>query len=475
MFVMKAAIRIAFFLSFLPVFVAQGCGLIDDFKTESVETRVIVVDRPSEQGDANSMQPDLSADGRFIVFTSDATNLVNDDAIAARGVFLKDTATGETIRVSSSSEGEAADDDSENPSISADGRFVAFESVATNLSPERPEGSGCTNAAGLDASCASVYLKDMETGATEVVSKNSDGAIADGSNEHPVISGDGRYIAFRSTATNLDGGEMGDIPQIYRRDLQTGFTELVSADGEGLAGNDASDLPAISDTGRFVAFKSLSGNLASGDGAGSDVFVKDLQTGQLTLVSTDSDGTRGNGDSGYDALDISGDGRFIAFESEATNLAANDDNQKRDIFIKDLQTGETSLISADAAGAAGDDDSYTCVSLSSDGTLAVFASNANNLSAGDSVNKTDVFLRDRSIGSTTMVSASGSGEPGNGASEEIAIASGGGSVVFVSAASNLVPEDTNGKDDVFVRQLATGIVKLASTSSSPDNMRFFGR
>lgn len=476
MFVMRQVSRIPLLiLSFPLLLMLQGCGLIDDLKTQSVKTRMVTVGRPSEQGDANSIQPDLSAAGRFVVFTSDSTNLVNEEATATRGVFMKDTTTGETIRISSSSEGKAADDDSEHPAISADGGYVVFQSVATNLTDEHPEDGGCTSPAGLDVSCPSIYLKDMASGTTELVSRSSNGAIADGYNERPAISGNGRYIAFRSTATNLAPGTEDDVAQIYRRDLQTGFTELVSSDSEGVAGDASSDLPAISDDGRFVAFKSMAFNLVSGDDIGSDVFVKDLDTGQLTLASTDSDGSPGNGASGFAALDISGDGLFVAFESEADNLDTSDDNFTRDVFIKDLQTGETSLISADKEGIVGDDATYASVSLSRDGALVVFVSNANNLTQGDTVNKTDVFLKDRTTGAVVMLSTSETGEPGNAPSEIAAIAADGVSVAFVSSANNLVPEDTNGKDDIFVRKLASGEVRLVSTSSSPQETYFFGR
>ena len=471
---MKATSRIALTIALLQVFMLQGCGFIDDLKTQSVQTQVVTVDRPVEQADANSSQPEVSADGRFVVFTSDATNLVNEQSIGARSVFLKDTVTGETMRVSTGSGGGAADDDSESASISADGRYIAFQSAATNLSADIPGSSGCTSAAGLDVSCSHIYIKDTETDTTVLASKNSDGAAADGNNERTAISADGRYVAFRSTATNLDAAANGK-PQIYLRDMQTGFTRLVSADADGSAGNDASDLPAISDDGRFVAFKSLASNLASGDDIGSDVFLKDMETGALTLASTDSGGGPGNGASGYDALDISADGRFVAFESEATNLAAGDDNGKRDIFIKDMQTGETGIVSTDAAGVVGDDDSFASVSLSGDGMLVVIGSNANNLVPGDTVNKADVFLKDRSSGAIALLSTSEAGEPGNGASEVIVIAAGGARTVFVSAAGNLVVDDTNGKDDIFVREMATGAVRRASTSSSPQDTRFFDR
>ncbi len=452
-----------------------GCGLIDDLRTESVQTRVITVDRPEEQGDSNSSQPDLSGDGRLVVFTSDATNLMNEEAIAARGVFLKDTATGETIRVSTATGGEPADDDSENASISADGRYVAFQSAAANLSSDVPKDSRCTSGAGLEVACSHIYVKDLETDTTDLVSKDSDGAAAAGNNINPAISDDGRYVAFRSTAANLTDTDVYGEPQIYIRDMQTGFTQLVSATVDGVAGNGPSDMPSISADGRLVAFKSLATNLAAGDDIASDVFVKNMDTGELLLASSNSAGVPGNDSSGYESLDISADGRFVAFESEADNLVSGDNNLTRDIFIKDMQTGKTSLVSADQSGASGDDSSYMSVSLSGDGMLVVFSSNATNLVPGDTVNKTDVFLRDRSSGGMAMLSTSEAGVPGNAASEIVVIADDGGTVAFVSSADNLVDGDSNDKDDVFVKELATGAIRRASTSSSPQQVRFFTR
>lgn len=457
-------------LSGLPA--AAGCDPLSRLKTDSVETRVVTVGRPEEQADSNSMQPAISADGRYVAFASDATNLVNEETGGGRGVFVKDTRTGETERVSSDDGGRVADGDSEYPSISADGRYIAFQSNATTLAPSGA-GAGCVNTGGIDVQCTHIYVKDRESGAIDLVSTDSDGKPAVGFSEHPAISADGRYIAFRSTAENLVDGDGNGEADIFVKDTQTGFTTLVSSDSAGGAANGPSDLPAITDDGRIVAFKSLASNLAAGDVNGaSDVFIKDRDSGITTLVSKDGDGVPGNRASGYRSLDISGDGNFVAFDSEATNLSPADDKNKSDIFAKNITTGETTLVSADAAGTAGDDDSYASVSLSGDGRLVAFHSNAANLVPSDGPNKEDVFVRDISSGKVTLVSASAAGAA-SGPSKVIVISADGRYVAFVSAAAGLVEGDTNGKDDIFIRELSSGRIRRVSTSSSPEETRFF--
>ena len=214
--------------------------------------------------------------------------------------------------------------------------------------------------------------------------------------------------------------------------------------------------------------------MVTADGNGSpDVFIKDRETGITTLVSTDSQGSPGNRASGYRALAIAAGGDFVAFESEATNLSGADDNRKRDIFVKDIQTGETTLVSSDAAGTAGDDDSFASVSISADGRYVAFGSNATNLVPGDTASKENVFIKDIATGAVTLVSTDTNGVPANGGSEVIVIAGGAGYAAFVSAATNLVEGDTNGKDDIFLKELSSGKIKRVSTSSSADETSLF--
>ena len=452
---------------------ASGCGPLSRLKTGSVETRVVTVGRPEEEADSNSMQPAVTGDGHFVVFASDATDLINEEFSGGRAVYLKNIRTGETVSVSSDEAGGMADGDSEYPAISADGRYVAFQSTATSLVPEAG-GGDCISSEGLDTQCSHIYLKDLETGAVTLVSTDSDGKPARGNSIHPAISADGRYVAFRSSAENLVAGDGNGTADIFVKDTRTGFTTLVSSDSDGASADNASDLPSVSADGRVIAFKSLASNLVSVDGNGSpDVFIKDRETGITTLVSSDSEGSPGNKASGYQALAIAAGGDFVVFESEATNLSGADDNRKRDVFVKNIQTGGTTLVSSDAAGTAGDDDSFASVSISADGRYIAFGSNATNLVPGGVASKENVFIKDITTGAVTLVSADATGVPANGGSEVIAIAGGAGYAAFVSAATNLVEGDTNGKDDIFLKELSSGKVKRVSTSSSPEQTRLF--
>ena len=230
---------------------------------------------------------------------------------------------GITERVSVDSAGVEANDASSIPTISSDGRFVAFHSFATNLV------AGDTN------SSSDVFVHDRQTGATTRVSVDSSGVEGNGNSFSPDISDDGRLVAFYSFATNLVTGDTNNAPDVFVHDLVSGVTERASVDSAGVEGNGRSLLPAISRDGHFVAFYSLATNLVAGDTNGSDdVFVHDRQSGATVRVSVDSGGTQGNGSSLRPA--ISGDGCIVTFDSSASNLVAGDTNNTSDVFAHDL-------------------------------------------------------------------------------------------------------------------------------------------
>jgi len=239
-------------------------------------------------------------------------------------------APGDLTRVSVDSNGAQANGGSYRDRISADGRYVAFVSDATNLIPDD------TNNA------EDVFVKDRQTGATTRVSVASQtGAQANNGSGTPAISGDGRFVAFYSDASNLVSGDTNGIGDIFVHDRQTGVTTRVSVDSSGneANGQNSDYYLAISGDGRYVAFPSDATNLVSGDTNNvTDIFVHDCQTGQTRRVSVASDGTEANGRS-YFGMDISDDGRYVVFSSFATNLVAGDTNGTRDIFVHDLQTG----------------------------------------------------------------------------------------------------------------------------------------
>ena len=271
----------------------------------------------------------ISGDGRFVVFISYASNLVPGDGNASPDVFVRDRQMGTTRRVSVSSSGQEANGSSLWPRISADGRYVAFVSVATNLVGNDANGT-----------VEDIYLHDMQTGTTRRVSLSSTGVQANSVSTMPALSSDGQTLVFASFASNLVAGDTNGHWDVFVRDLPTGVTERVSVSSSGQQGNEESATPYMSPDGRFISFHSLASNLVGGDTNGFlDVFRHDRLTGTTDLVSISSTGFQGNGKSDYAA--ISGDGSRVAFFSEASNLVADDVNASMDVFLRELPVRDT--------------------------------------------------------------------------------------------------------------------------------------
>jgi Tol biopolymer transport system component len=299
---------------------------------------------------------------------------------------------------------------------------------------------------------------------TTDVSVSSSGAQGDAPSTSAVLSGDGRYVAFESPADNLVAGDTNAVWDIFVRDRATGVTERVSVDSSGVQGDAGSYDPAITPDGRFVAFRSFADNLVPNDTNGfHDIFVHDRQTGTTEIVSVDSSGVQANGPSFSPS--ISADGRYVAFYSSATNLVANDLNGFIDVFVHDRQTGVTSLVSIDSNWVQGNGDSVD-PSISADGSIVAFSSTASNLIVGDTNLYSDVFARDRTAGTTELISQSTIGKLGNSTSDEPSISADGKSVAFRSSATNLVPGDTNLAADIFVRDRVALTTDIDSVDSS---------
>jgi Tol biopolymer transport system component len=295
---------------------------------------------------------------------------------------------------------------------------------------------------------------------THRVSVNSRGAEGSDGSYTPLISADGRFVAFASDATNLVPGDTNGALDIFVRDRLNGTTERVSVDSGGAEGNAGSYGPSISADGRYVAYASDATNLVPGDTNGfTDVFVHDRQSGTTARVSVDSGGAQGNKFSDWPS--ISADGRYVAFESDASNLVPGDTNGVSDVFVRAWQSNYTEIMSVGSSAALGDGDSFT-PSISADGSYVAFQSYATNLVSGDTNHFGDFFVRSRSRGTTERVSVSSAGVQGNGVSYgQPSISADGRYVVFASYASNLVPGDTNGDSDVFLRDRdATGFTSL---------------
>ena len=422
---------------------ANGCTFI---------TRVSV---DTAGGDPNgfSAQTSINADGRYVVFSSIASDVV---AGGSCGVVARDLREHTNSCVSVNMAGDNVQGN--EPSISGDGRYVAFASDATDLVP------------GDENQVTDVFVRDRQAGTTSRVSVDAGGRDPDERSSGPSVSGDGRYVAFTSSASDLVVGDGNAAEDVYLRDLQTNTTARVSLDMNGGDPLGSSGDPSVSADGRYVAFTSVAGDLVPGDGNSiDDVYVRDVQTNTNTRVSIDTGGTNTNGISAFPA--ISGNARYVAFHSHATDLVAGDGNSRADIFVRDLQTNTTTRASVDTAG--GDSDGLSLGStISGDGRYVGFGSAATDLVNGDGNDTFDAFVRDRQTETTTRVSVNLLGFEANGASAGFGtngpvLSADGRYVGFESEAPNLVNGDgTSGifGPDVFVRAVVTPTVESVTPS-----------
>jgi hypothetical protein len=380
---------------------------------------------------------DISGNGKVVAFYSWSSNLVISDSNKSADIFIRDLNTNLTERISVSSLQAQTNDFSYFPSISYDGRYIAFTSRANNLVTDD------TN--GVD----DIFVHDCVNHSTQRISLHSGGSQANGESSYSNISDNGRFITFKSSATNLVGNDQNNKWDVFIHDIDTGVTERVSISSNGSEGNDYSYRSSVSQDGRYVAFDSNASNLVNADANNvSDIFLRDRQNDITTRVSVNSLGEEGNKQS-YSAK-ISNNGKYIIFTSAASNLEPNDTNNANDVFIHDIDAGVTKIVSVNSDGAIGNNHSYAG-SVSLDGRFIVFMSSATNLVLNDTNGKTDIFLHDRETGTTQLISQTEQGVLGNDNSDTPAIAADAGSIAFVSAASNLVTDDTNNSADIFVQ------------------------
>lgn len=346
------------------------------------------------------------------------------------------------IRVSVNSDGMDANDESQAPVISADGRFVVFESKANNLYDRD------TN------HYQDIFLFDRGTGQIKCLSLNPQGETGDWKSESPAISADGRYVAFASSAEDLVPGDTNDRADIFVYDTETDSLELVSTSLNGAAASDHSYTPSLSSDGRYVAFCSIAGNLVEGDTNGTeDIFVRDRVSGTTTRVSYGLDGSQLTASTSNPV--ISGNGGFVAYQIYQ--------DLKTIIYVYDIETGTSELVTRSYHDPLNACKGYN-PSISHDGRYIAFHSDESGLVESDTNGKTDVFVYDRVNKTMQLASLSGSGEQGNGSSWSAAISADGCFVAFKSGASNMVEGDTNGCDDVFIRDLTTGSIERASVA-----------
>ncbi len=296
------------------------------------------------------------------------------------------------------------------------------------------------------------------------VSVSSEGTQGNNSSDLSCISADGRFVAFGSCASNLIADDTNDgYWDVFIRDRLTNMTSVVSISDSGTQGNNSCDTGSISGDGRYIAFNSLANNLVSNDTNGYvDVFVRDRRTNTTTLVSVSNNGTQGNKFSAGSSC--SDDGRYVAFFSESTNLVPNDKNNCRDVFVRDRLLNTTIIVSVSDNGTQGNSTSdRPCIS--SDGRYIAFDSYATNLIPDDTNGQADVYVRDLIANTTTRISVASDGTQGNNISENPSISSDGRYIVFESRATNLVANDTNNCSDIFVRDRQTNTTTRVSVAS----------
>jgi len=416
----------------------------------------------------------ISGDGRFVVFTSTDTDLVDPAPVYTGGmynVFVRDVVTGTTRLVSVSPDGtHAANGGTGQAVISADGRYVAFDSGADNLV------TGPTYTVGKD----NIFVRDLQTGTTQLASVAPGGAAAgNDASSDPSISADGHRVAFTTLATNLTSlTDANGNYDVYLYDVIAPATLLVSVNAGGTAtGDDLSEIPRISADGKFVAFESDANDLMTGQGGvdaspgTTDVFIRDIGGSATQLMSVNAAGTAvGNGVSVNPGA-ISADGRFVVFESSASDLTAAgfDNNGKKDVFRADRLTGAIALASVNNAGTHSGSDPSSKPVLSSDGRFVAFESNATDLAAPglDTSAGPDIYWRDIAGATNALMSVNSTGTAsGNALSQTPQISADGRFVIFESNASNLAPgvTDGNGTSDDFRRDVVGGVTQAMSVT-----------
>ncbi len=331
------------------------------------------------QANGSSLEPSISSDGRFVVFTSQASNLDPRDSNSVSDIFLRDRERNTTDLVSVSNTSGAANGQSREPRISANGRFVVFVSTATNL------------VAG-QAFPGDVFVRDLEMGTTELINQGTIPECADPSPSPerirtPAISADGRFVAFLCGSTNT---------AVLLFDRSSGTTERINVNNAGEMGTGTNVGLAVSPDGRLVAFSSDATNLVPNDTNGVfDVFVRDRQTSSTERLSIGRLGQEGDAFSAFPSF--SGDGRLVSFFSFATTLVDADTSGNASVFVRDRRNGTTALASANSAGASGNGSSgggFRETSISRNGRFVVFSSGASNLVDVDTNSGGDVFVKE---------------------------------------------------------------------------------
>jgi len=453
-----------------------------------------------------SEAPVMTPDGRYVAFYSTATNLV-PGVTRAGEVYVRDLIAGTTYWASTNAQAIVQSvtgliySNSFNPQISTDGQFVAFiakpkttlysppgiilryslltgftdvvftNAVAAGILDMTPDGRFITFVANWNSSSTSIYQWDSLTGTNVLVSGDLSNTISSGtSSEYPTQTPDGRFVAFFCSDTNMTAEAQGN-GALYLRDMLAGSTILVDVDTNGIgAGADASATPGLSGDGQFITFQCFDRNLVPDDSSRDrNVFVRDLRNNTNEMISVHDPALPSltpNGPSLLFGSSVSTNGRYIAFASDANNLVANDTNDCRDVFVRDLLLGTNILVSADTSGFAAANIS-TDPSINGDGRFVAFSSHATNIVANDTTNEWNVFLRDMQAGTTVLVSVNTNGGFGNGDSFSPTVSRDGRYVLFYSEAQNLAAGSFgSGVENLFLRDEQSGTTYALTTSTS---------
>jgi Tol biopolymer transport system component len=398
---------------------------------------------------AASGQPSISADGRSVAFASAASNLTVPGIVSsAAQIYAFDTLAQTARLVSSSADGTPANDASSQPSLSADGRVVAFTSKATNL------------VAGVARSTTNVFVKAGD-GPVQLISAGVGGSPTDANSYQPAVSGNGRFVVFTSNADNLIAGDDNGKPDVFEHDLATNTLQRVSTGPGGAQADGPSSNPSVSGDGRYVTFASTARNIVGRQAkALQEVYVHDAAARRTALVSVGRRDRRQNAavSAPFTQISsISADGRYVAFDSDATNLATHPTNGHTNVFVRDRLQHRTTMVSLSSNGGAGIDDSYG-PSISPDGHYVVFGSLADDLAPGAAPGP-NVYLRDLAHALTTTVDVTTDARPRSpelraGLLQQPVVSRLGAVAVFESGAGNLVGTASNGVDNLFIRVLS---------------------
>ncbi len=397
------------------------------------------------QGNHDSYYLAVSEDASVVAFESFVTNWAPDQSdLNFVDIFTRDRATNTTRKISVGPNGEVSDQRSFDPFVSADGRYVSFISYATNLVP------GDTNRHDWVDDGLDVFLYDWVTNSLERVSLTWDGKQIDG-NSVGFITADAKYVVFTSDGINVEStpSNGGRDNAIYVRDLQTGAIERITK-GAGGAYPDGTVVGAIpSYDGRFITYLSDATNLVTDSNGYRDVMLYDRQTQQTTLISKPVGGGESNGDSGK--ATISSDGRYIAFHSEASNLVANDTNQKTDVFLYDRLMGTLELVSVSSTGVQGNADSKE-PAICGSGRFVSFTSEATNLVTLPHNGYRQIFVHDR-VTKRTFLGTGTDTFMGNGRAHRSTLSANCSTIGLSTEAANIIVGDTNNARDLFVGDL----------------------